>query len=164
MKSCAKMRLKGDSTFSVGINYNKVQVLNNLPFLKSDLDWEIWILFVFRLVYKLSGSRILKLKSDPNPSKLFFLICHSIISLCWALNFGSSACKQLSVHEQSEENSPLHRESQWCEEFGRSSEHSLGGCSLNTRLFAFCSGTVEHRGKLLNRVCLFRIPWAGESD
>lgn len=31
------MRLEGDSTFSVGTNCNKVQVLNNLPF--SKVTW-----------------------------------------------------------------------------------------------------------------------------
>lgn len=146
----------------------KVQVLNNWQFLKSDLGWRVRVLFVFRLSRRPSGPGFLTLKSDPNPGKLFLLIClpqiWSIISLCRALNFGSSSCTQFSLHEQSEKTSAIHWESQWCGESGGSSECSPSGCSLNIRLFAFCSGTVEHRGKLRSRVFLFRIPWAAEFD
>lgn len=98
---------------------------------------------VFRLSRKPSGPGLLKLKSDPNPSKLFILICcpqsWSVISLCRALNSGSPSWEQLSVYEPSEGPSAFRWESQGCEESGGSSEHSLSGCSLNTRLLAFCS-------------------------
>lgn len=144
----------------------KVQVLN--LFLKSDWGWGVWVLFIFTLSRKTSGLGLLTFKSYPNPGKLCLIICHpqiwSTIFLCWALNLGSSACKQHSVCEQSEETSAFHWVSHWCGESGGSSEHSLAGCSLNMRLFAFCSGTVEHRGKWLHRACLLRISWAGEFD
>lgn len=94
-------------------------------------------MFVFRLSRKPSGPKLLKLKSDPNLSKLCLLVCcpqsWSVISLCWALNLGSPSWEQLSVYEPSEGPSAFRWESQGCE------EHSLSGCSLNTRLFAFCS-------------------------
>lgn len=146
----------------------KVQVLNTLQSLQSDLGGGVRVLLFSDSAESLQALALLMLKSDPNSSKLFLLIflphIWSIISLRQALNFGSSACTQLLVHEQSEKTSAVHRESQWSEESGGSSERSPGGCSLNIRLFAFCSGSAEHKGKPLNRVFLFRILWVAEFD